>query len=204
MRLSVDPFPGVSIMQPEGRSEVDDACPSLQKPDRYLHGGPGGEREEHEVRRFDILQAHKVEASVIEIGMDLLDRSGRSASDPRDVRLRMAQQDTQRFTAHVATPTDNPHTYHSVLSLIISYKRCLLPAIMLAVRRTLALTCCRKPQRGRSGRWRQSGAVPDCVKTLADGLFLLHATVRLPRPRSAFLWSCGNAASAIAREPPPS
>src|SRR5215471_8021289 len=95
--------------------------------------GPGGEREEHEVRRFDILQAHKVEASVIEIGMDVLDRSGRSASDPRDVRLRMAQQDTQRFTAHVATPTDNTHTHHSVLSLIISYKRCLLPAIMLAV-----------------------------------------------------------------------
>src|SRR5262249_47896399 len=133
MRLSVDPFPGVSIMQPEGRSEVDDACPSLQKLDRDLHGGPGGEREEHEVRRFDILQAHKVEASVIEIGMDVLDRSGSSARDPRDVRLRMAQQDTQRFTAHVATPTDNTHTHHSVLSLLISYKRCLLPAIMLAV-----------------------------------------------------------------------
>src|ERR1043166_1861358 len=136
MRLSVDPFPGGSIMQPEGRAEVDDACPSLQKPDRDLHGGPGGEREEHEVRRFDILQAHKVEARVLEIGMDVLDRSGRSAGDPRDVRLRMAQQDPQRFTTHVATPTDNTHTHHRALSLVISYERCLLPSIMLAVCRT--------------------------------------------------------------------
>src|SRR5262249_57886336 len=152
MRLSVDPFPGVAIMQPEGRSEVDDACPSLQKPDRDLHGGPGGEREEHEVRRFDILQAHKVEASVIEIGMDVLDRSGRSARDPRDVRLRMAQQDSQRFTAHVATSTDNPHTHHSVLSLIMPYRCCLLPAIILAVRRTLGMSRCRKPERSATDR----------------------------------------------------
>jgi hypothetical protein len=32
---------------------------------------------------------------------------------------------------------------------------------------TLALTCCRK--RERSGRWRQSGAAPDCVKTQCGG-----------------------------------
>src|SRR5262249_21257460 len=29
--------------------------------------------------------------------------------------------------------------------------------------RTLALTCCRKRTRGTSGRWRQAGAVRDCV-----------------------------------------
>ena len=125
-------------MQTEGRSQVDDACPGLQKPDRDLYGGPCWECEEHEVRRLDVLKAHKVEARVIEIGMDLLDRPGRSAGDPRDVRMRMAQQDPQRFTAHVATPTDNTHTHHSVLSLVISYERCLLPAIMLAVCRTLS------------------------------------------------------------------
>src|SRR5262245_9962325 len=119
MRLSIDALPGVSLVQPEGRSQVDDACPSLQKSDRNLYGGPGGEREQHEVRRLDILKAHKVEASVIEIGMDMLDRSGRAAGNPRDVRLRMAQQDSQRFPAHVATPPDNPHTHHSVLSLVI-------------------------------------------------------------------------------------
>jgi hypothetical protein len=34
---------------------------------------------------------------------------------------------------------------------------------------TLALTCCRKRERRRSGRWRQSGAAPDCVKTQCFG-----------------------------------
>src|SRR5262249_57618413 len=48
--------------------------------------------------------------------MDPLDRPGRSARNPRDVRMRMAQQDPQRFPTHIATPTDNPHTHHGVLS----------------------------------------------------------------------------------------
>jgi hypothetical protein len=125
-------------VQTEGRAQVDDACPSLQKPGCDLDGGPCGKRQEHEVRCLDLLKAHKVEARIIEIGMDVLDRSGSSAGDPRDVRLRMAQQDPQRFPAHVATPTDNPHTHHSVLSLVMPYGCCLLPAIMLAVRRTIS------------------------------------------------------------------
>jgi len=37
--------------------------------------------------------------------------------------------------------------------------------LTLDVRATLALTCRWKPERRRSGGWRQSGAVPDCVKT---------------------------------------
>ena len=138
------------------RRLLDDACPSLQKPDRDRYGSPCGKCKQHEVRRLDLLKAHKVEVRVIEIGMDVLDRSGRSARDPRDVRLRMAQQDPQRFTAHVATPTDNPHTHHSVLSLVMSYECCLLPAIMLAVRRTPGFRRGWQWERGTSGRCQPS------------------------------------------------
>jgi hypothetical protein len=114
-------------VQPEGRAQVNNACPSLQKPNRDRYGGPCGEREQHEVRRLDIFKAHEVEAGVIEIRMDPLDWPRRSARNPRDVRMRMAQQDPQRFPAHVATPTDNPHTHHGVLSFILPYECCLLP-----------------------------------------------------------------------------
>src|SRR6516225_2287567 len=48
-----------------------------------------------------------------------------------------------------------------------------------SVASTLALTCHRKPERGTSGGWRQSGAVPDCVKTPAEELALFPATTRL-------------------------
>src|SRR5205814_3079087 len=106
VRLAIDSLPGGALVQPEGRAQVNDAGPSLQKPARDRYGGPGGEREQHEVWRLDILKAHEVEAGVIEIRMNPLDRPWRSAGNPRDVRMRMAQQDPQRFPAHVATPTD--------------------------------------------------------------------------------------------------
>src|SRR5439155_23271486 len=111
----------------EGRGQVDGAGGSLQTPGRGRYGGPCGEREQHEVWRLDVLAARDVEVGVIEIRMNPLDRPGRSARNPRDVRMRMAQQDPQRFPAHVATPTDNPHTHHGVLSFILPDERCLLP-----------------------------------------------------------------------------
>src|SRR4029453_5103024 len=56
-----------------------------------------------------------------EIRMDPLDRSRRAAGDPRDVPLGMGQQASPRFPPHVATPTDNSHAHHGVLSLVLSY-----------------------------------------------------------------------------------
>src|SRR5262249_53366900 len=102
---------------------------SLQKPARDRYGGPGGEREQHEVWRLDILKAHEVEAGVIEIRMNPLDRPLRSAGNPRDVRMRIAQQGPHRFPAHVATPTATPNTHHNVSPLLTADELCLLPRV---------------------------------------------------------------------------
>jgi hypothetical protein len=61
--------------------------------------------------------------------------------------MRMAQQDPQRFPAHVATPPDNPHTHHGVLSFVISHERGLLPAIILAIRQTPGRSRWQQPER---------------------------------------------------------
>src|SRR5262249_22696115 len=58
----------------------------------------------------------------------------------------------------------------------------LWPYNMLLQRsRTLAPTCCRKPQRETSVGWRQSSAVPDCVNTPPEELTLFPALTRLHR-----------------------
>ena len=90
-----------------------------------------------------------MQAGSIQIRMDVLDWTWRPARHPRDVHMRMSQQDAQRFPSHVAATSHDTHAYHSVLSSPVCLMDALSPSCSQSAPgwaatalKTLALTVC--------------------------------------------------------------